>query len=1058
MFSSSRLRSLLLVFGTLSIVLLASLIFFNPFKTEADVKITDQPGAEGRVITPAGKLRMDATTNLPAIGSLTVNFVRSPDKSAADGKGRFLIAVNSGYGIQFDSKSKAQQSLSVIDLNAKPEPQVIQNVYFPSPNSANFGVVFNPQPVSENNYQMFVAGGFENRIWQFQFNPNDKQPISPGNAPDKPLTAPSIDVAAFAENAPSPFYNRNTAAVYPTGLALGPDGDSLYIANNLGDTLGIVSDLRDARTLTRINLRRAGSTQFVYPYDVKIIPSRDGKTVSKAYVSLWGDGSIAVVDAKTSKISAHIAVDRHPTAMLLNRASTRLYVVNSNADTVSVIDTATDKLVEKINVKLAEKALTGASPEGLALSDDEKTLYVANAHANAIAVVSLASLPSPASKKTNSKNSPNLANSKLLGFIPTGQYASAVAVVGKRIFIANGKGTGVENSSVIVNNSGRAPNMPNENFPAGRNNKRGHYNPSLVVGNISVVETPTERQLFAYTQSAMRNNNLLGEQKTQLFKNGRSPFKHVIYIIRENRTYDQVFGDLPNAGDGTKADGDASVAIFGAGEIAKSPSGAAQNITPNARALALRFGLLDRFFVNAEASPDGHNWSTAAFSNDYIDKSFRWNYSGRGRTYDFEGFNRLPSYDPPANQPPGALPSVFRLPATENDMANYLKRYVPYLNGSRDIGEPETLYLWDAANRANLSYRAYGEFIATISQEDVKEVNTRKSKKYPDLSPTLTAFAAKKSLEGHFSPTFRNFDQNTPDTFTLDSYREAKNNSSLDPAIARDNADARFRGNSRFGEWQNEFRSFVADLQAGKGDRMPNLSIVRFSNDHTAGLRAGTPTPQFYVAENDYAVGRLVEEVSNSPYWKDTAIFILEDDAQDGPDHVDAHRSPALIISAYNRRGALVHEFHNTVSLIRTMEIILGIAPMNLLDATSAPIDIFTDTPDFAPYKAVLPEVALDNLTPPNRTTAEMREFMELTDEQNLKHADMANPREMNEIIWFSVRGAGNPMPEIARHPVFDLMKTGMMAEAEENEKEDEVEPENKSPRRKNNLRNAAED
>ena len=289
--------------------------------------------------------------------------------------------------------------------------------------------------------------------------------------------------------------------------------------------------------------------------------------------------------------------------------------------------------------------LPGASPEGLALSDDEKTLYVANAHANAVAVLSLAGENSTASK--------------LLGFIPTGQYASAVAVVGKRIFIANGKGTGVENSSVVVNDSGRAPNMPNENFPPGKYNKRGHYNPSLVVGNISLVDAPDERRLLAYTQATMRNNNLLGDRKAKLFKNGKSPFKHVIYIIRENRTYDQVFGDLQTAGDGTKADGDASVAIFGAGETAKSPSGKPQNITPNARALALRFGLLDRFFVNAEASPDGHNWSTAAFSNDYIDKAFRWNYSGRGRTYDFEGFNRLPSYDPPANQPPGALPSVF---------------------------------------------------------------------------------------------------------------------------------------------------------------------------------------------------------------------------------------------------------------------------------------------------------------------------------------------------------------------------------------------------------------
>src|SRR5207253_356155 len=242
----------------------------------------------------------------------------------------------------------------------------------------------------------------------------------------------------------------------------------------------------------------------------------------------------------------------------------------------------------------------------------------------------------------------------------------------------------------------------------------------------------------------------------------------------ENRSYDQVFGDVEKSGDGTKADGDPTLALFGAGAAAARSNGQAQDISPNHRALALRFGLFDRFFVNAEASPDGHNWSTAAFSSDYVDKAFRWGYSRRGRTYDYEGFNRLPSYNPPANQPPVALPSVFNLPATETDLANFLKKYVPYLNGARDIAEPETLYLWDAAKRAGLTYRNYGEFVATVSRDDVAEVNTRKQKKYPDISPTMTAFAAKKTLEGHFSPQHRNFDMNSPDSMTTDSYRAAR--------------------------------------------------------------------------------------------------------------------------------------------------------------------------------------------------------------------------------------------------------------------------------------------
>lgn len=1036
---------------------------FVSAETQAEPTVNFDNQLQNRKTSPAGKLLTDAATKQPAVMPLTFNFVRSPDTSGVDGKGRFLIAVNSGFGLTFDAESKPQQTLSVIDLNAPPEPQVVQNIYFPSPQSANFGLVFDKKAQADGRYNLYLAGGFENKIWILSFNPAAEKPLAPANLPDEKFDAPFVDVSAFAENAPSPNYNGNAAAVYPTGIDLSPDGNSLYAANNLGDTLGVIADLRDSRRISRVKLQRPNSTQFVYPYDVQNFPAKDGKSAAKIYVSLWGDDSIAVVDAKSLRVKTHIAVERHPTVMLFNRDKTRLFVANSDGDSVSIIDTKTDTLHKyepKINVKLAENAPNGMSPQGLALSDDEKILYVANAKTNSVAVVCLnaeCEARSAESKEAAEKNAAQNNNIKererekekektprsalriprLLGFIPTGNYASAVAVVGKKLFIANGKGTGMENSSVQITDSGLYPNMPNDKFPGERYNKRGQYSTAIVSGSVSVVAVPDEKQLFAFTQTVLRNNDLIGETRKNIFANNRSPFKHVIYIIRENRTYDQVFGDLPKSGDGTNADGEPSVAIFGANEAAKSPNGAAQNITPNARSLALRFGLLDRFFVNAEASPDGHNWSTAAFSNDYVDKSFRWNYSGRGRTYDYEGFNRLPSFDPPANQPPVALPSVFDLPADETDVANFLKKYVPYLNGNRDVSEPETLYLWDAANRAKLSYRNYGEYIATVSAEDLKEVNTRKPKKYPDTSPTLTAFATKKTLENHFSPALRNYDMLTPDAMTTDSYRAAKeSNGVTDATISYENATVKLRGSSRFGEWLKEFRGFTEDLKNGKGDKMPNLSIVRFSNDHTAGINKNMPTPQFFVAENDYAVGRLVEEVSNSPFWKDTAIFIVEDDAQDGPDHVDAHRSPAFVISAYNRKGALIHDFHNTVSLIRTIEICLGIAPMNFLDAHAAPIDIFTAQADLSPYKAELPEVSLDNLFPPPNPSKAMLKYMKLTDEQDLSHADMANPRQLNEIIWFSVKGSSEPMPEIARFPAFDVMTAGIKPEDEDEENE----------------------
>jgi len=301
---------------------------------------------------------------------------------------------------------------------------------------------------------------------------------------------------------------------------------------------------------------------------------------------------------------------------------------------------------------------------------------------------------------------------------------------------------------------------------------------------------------------------------------------------------------------------------------------------------------------------------------------------------------------------------------------------------------------------------------------------------YPDVTPTVSAFPTKKSLEGHFNAHYRNFDMDSPDAMTVDSYRAARE-SSNNPLIKDDHSDPRFRGNSRVGEWLKEFRGFVADLEAGRGDHLPNLSMLRLSNDHTEGLAARKPTPQFFVADNDYALGLLVEAVSNSPYWKDTAICVVEDDAQDGPDHIDAHRSVALVISAYNRPGALVHEFHTTVSLIRTIELLLGIAPMNQLDATATPINIFRSQPDLTPYKAVLPMVAFDNLLNPPARDAATAYWMKRTEEQDLTHADMAEPEVLNEIIWFSVRGNA-PMPAISRLPAFDALRFGLKEERED--------------------------
>jgi hypothetical protein len=264
----------------------------------------------------------------------------------------------------------------------------------------------------------------------------------------------------------------------------------------------------------------------------------------------------------------------------------------------------------------------------------------------------------------------------------------------------------------------------------------------------------------------------------------------------------------------------------------------------------------------------------------------------------------------------------------------------------------------------------------------------------------------------------------TPDAITAASYAAARQSSArTDPLITSDHGDPRFRGTSRIGVWLQEFRGHVADLEAGRGDHLPALSILHLPNDHTVGVTPGLPTPQFHMADNDYGLGRLVEAVSHSAYWKNTAILVVEDDAQDGPDHVDAHRSPVLVISAYSRRGALVHEMHNTVSLIRTMELLLGIAPMNQLDAAAVPMNVFQDKADLEPYLARLPEVAPDNLVYAAPKNARERYWAEQTARLALTTPDAAVPRVLNEAIWFSVRGDSRAMPEPQRLAAFDVMR-----------------------------------
>ena len=387
----------------LALLLTACLIFGSLGGVWSSGAAADEPASQGRPITPAGSLVQDVTTRQTAVGALPVDFVRSPDKLGPAGAGRFLIAVNSGYGIQFNAAAnRGQQSLSVIDLNAKPAA-VVQNVYFPSPQSVNVGVVFAPKPHEDGSYALYVSGGFENKIWIFRFQPENQIPITPASpGPNTNIEAPFIDVSGFASAANSPRYNSDRAPVYPSGIAISPDGNTLFVANNLGDSLGIIEDLRGARKFIRVDLRRSDSGEhFVYPYSVVVLPQ--DAAVAKAYVSCWNENSIAVVYPGKPAVT-RIPVGRHPTAMLFNPERTRLYVANSNDDSVSIIDTQTDKEIERINVRLSDGGPRGNSPEGLALRGDD--LYIANAHSNSVAVVELSAKARDGKVQRRMKNAP----------------------------------------------------------------------------------------------------------------------------------------------------------------------------------------------------------------------------------------------------------------------------------------------------------------------------------------------------------------------------------------------------------------------------------------------------------------------------------------------------------------------------------------------------------------------------------------------------------------------------------------------------------------------------
>jgi DNA-binding beta-propeller fold protein YncE len=563
--------------------------------------------------------------------------------------------------------------------------------------------------------------------------------------------------------------------------------------------------------------------------------------------------------------------------MTLSPNGSRLFVSSGSTDKISVVDTRSLRVVATLSDPSPAGTGEGSTPDALAVSPDGGRLFVAEADNNAVAVFSL-------SAGTSGLATVQTADS-LIGRIPVGWYPSAVAVDGNDLLVVNGKGRGT------------APNpqhwQPGQHMPA----HTPDYTLGQISGTLSIIPganaNASELNAFSSRVATANGWNTAARQKAY------PPFEHVIYIIKENRTYDQILGDLK------QADGDTSLVFF------------PRSVSPNHHALAERFGIFDRFFVNSEVSPDGHNWSTAAYATDYLEKTVPTNYSGRGRTYDYQGTNR------------DAIPDD-------------------------DVAEPSSGYLWNLAAAGGITYRDYGEFVM-------------ESEAAPPANTPVQTVATKKALVGHTNTAYSGWNLDIPDQARVDV-------------------------------WLKEFQEFV---QAGK---MPALEIMTLPNDHTSGATAGRPTPRAYMADNDLALGRIIEALSKSPFWKNTVVFILEDDAQDGPDHVDSHRSPLLVVSAYNR-GRVFHRFANTTDVVATIEDILGLGRMSQFDNYGRPLrEIWETTPDLTPYVALRSVVPLDQKNPQRGALAEASKKLAL------EKVDMADEDLFNRILWSAIKGS-TPYP-----------------------------------------------
>ncbi|RXK61704.1 hypothetical protein ESA94_01430 [Lacibacter luteus] len=756
---------------------------------------------------------------------------------------KYIAVTNNGQSVQ---------SIQLIDPKSE---KILHSIIIPK---SWYGLAF-----SADEKFLYASGGNDNWILQYSIN-NNKLKLT--------------DSIVLGKKWP--------VKISPAGISLDDKAGLLYVVTKENNALYVV-DLTTKKILHQQNLENEAYACILSP---------DKKEL---YISSWGGDAVIVFNTVNRSIDTRIPVGDNPNELLLNKKGSLLFVANANDNSVSVIDVKQRKVLEVLNTALYPDAPAGSTANGLALSANEKSLYVANADNNCLAVFDVA----------------NAGKSRSKGFIPVGWYPSNIKVIGKKLFVANGKGF-----SSFANPTGPNPTKPEQTVEHHVGDTtvrvRSGYIGGLMKGTLLIVDEPNDATLAVYSKAVYTNTpyskekemNAAGEagNPIPMKVGGVSPIKYVFYLIKENRTYDQVLSDVPGG------NGDTSLLLFG------------KHVTPNQHKLVNEFVLLDNFYADGEVSADGHNWSTSANATDYLEKNWVTSYGGRGGTY------------------PG--------------------------EGNRAVANPKKGFIWDYCKRAGVSYRTYGEFA-------------------DDGKPNIPV------LENHVCPYFASYDLAIRDT-------------------------------TRFYQWKREFDSLIAV------NAVPQFNTVRFGNDHTEGQRTGRPTPFAHVADNDLAVGLFVEYLSNSPVWKECAVFIVEDDAQNGPDHVDAHRTTAYVAGPFVKRGYVDHTMYSTSSMLRTMELILGLPPMSQYDAAAMPMwNSFTAKADYKPFVALPANINFNDRNTKNTATAR------LSNSFDFKKEDSIPDLIFSEIVWKTVKGEDSPMPA-PRRSAFLKVKEEDDEEEEEEEKE----------------------